>query len=593
VPKEKKWQGLGASALRVQMICTGYGGSDGCQFGQYPPGLVMYGPEMTIEDGHPPNAPQLTAGSILGPGWHRGTGTVAAHTSDLGGGVAEMAVQFGGVVQATNRPSCAGPAYGPAGPAWTRVKPCPNDYSATIPVDLSRLSDGAHQARVVAYDAAGQATGGQPFSVLVDNSAPGTPSSAGVEGGEGWRRHNDFDVHWENPIEQFAPIGAVHWRLCPITGGSCASGRRAGGDITRLDDLAASSPGENDLAIWLEDAAGNQDPDRARHLRLRLDTEDPTLDFAETDPSDPLRVAVNVHDSQSGLADGEIEIRRVGGSSWYPIDTRVEGSQLVGIVDDERFHNGSYRLRARAADGAGNEASTDRRANGAQMSLRLPLRVETRLRVGLPHVTRRHGKKVTHFRPTGRVRFGHRARIRGTLENREGQAIDDAMIHVYSKTRGSPKDFARVGLVHTDRRGRFSYLAKATRSRVLKFRYVGSRRIRAQSREVVLQVPALSTIRASDHSMIVGDSVTFTGRLITGPIPRAGKLMEMQAFFRGRWRTFSTVRTEKRGRWRFGYRFGGTRGVVRYRFRVRVPPEAGYPFVLGGSPTAFVTVRGP
>jgi hypothetical protein len=147
--------------------------------------------------------------------------------------------------------------------------------------------------------------------------------------------------------------------------------------------------------------------------------------------------------------------------------------------------------------------------------------------------------------------------------------------------------------VHTDRRGRFSYLAKATRSRVLKFRYVGSRRIRAQSREVVLQVPALSTIRASDHSMIVGDSVTFTGRLITGPIPRAGKLMEMQAFFRGRWRTFSTVRTEKRGRWRFGYRFGGTRGVVRYRFRVRVPPEAGYPFVLGGSPTAFVTVRGP
>jgi hypothetical protein len=41
------------------------------------------------------------------------------------------------------------------------------------------------------------------------------------------------------------------------------------------------------------------------------------------------------------------------------------------------------------------------------------------------------------------------------------------------------------------------------------------------------------------------------------------------------------------------YRFDGTRGVVRYHFRIRVPPEAGYPFALGGSPTAFVTVRGP
>jgi hypothetical protein len=105
----------------------------------------------------------------------------------------------------------------------------------------------------------------------------------------------------------------------------------------------------------------------------------------------------------------------------------------------------------------------------------------------------------------------------------------------------------------------------------MRFRYAGSRRIRAQTRDVTLQVPALSTIHANDHSMLVGDSVTFTGRLVTGPVPKGGKLMEVQAFFRGRWRTFSTVRTGTRGRWHFSYRFGGTRGVVRYRFRVRVP----------------------
>jgi hypothetical protein len=216
------------------------------------------------------------------------------------------------------------------------------------------------------------------------------------------------------------------------------------------------------------------------------------------------------------------------------------------------------------------------------------------MRLPRPRVTRRaNGKRVTRLRSSGRVRFGRHARIRGTLTNRDGQPIDEAIIHVYSKTRGSPKDFATVGLVHTDRRGRFSYVARATRSRILRFRYAGSRRIRARTRDVTLQVPALSTIRANDDSMLVGDSVTFTGRLLTGPIPTGGKLMEVQAFFRGRWRTFSTVRSGLRGRWRFSYRFGGTRGVVRYRFRVRVPPEAGYPFATGGSSTAFVRVRGP
>ncbi len=592
-PKEKSWSG-GALALQVRMVCTGYGGSDGCQFGQFAPGLVMYEPEMTLNDAYTPAAPDLSGGSLLAGGWLRGEQSLNVQSSDRGGGVVENAIVVGGITRASRKPACAGPVYGPAGPAWTRLRPCPTEDTGAIRIDLSDLADGTHQFRVVTSDPAGQSTSGAPFNVLVDNTAPGAPASAGIDGGDGWRRHNDFGIHWENPIERFAPIAAVHWRLCPLAGGSCTSGRKPGADVTRLENLAAAGSGEHDLAIWLEDAAGNQDVDRARHIRLRLDTEAPTLSFARSNPADPLRVSVDAHDDQSGLADGEIEIRRVGGSSWHPVRTRVESSQLVGVVDDERFENGSYRLRARAVDGAGNQASTDRRSDGAQMSLRLPLRVQTRLRVGLPHVTRRaNGRKVTLLRSSGRVRVGRRARIRGSLANRDGQPIDEATIHVYSKTRGSPKDFATVGLVHTDRHGRFSYVARATRSRVVRFRYPGSRRIRAQSRNVVLQVPAMSTIRSSDRSLLVGDSVTFRGRLFTGPIPRGGKLMEIQAFFRGRWRTFSTVRTNRRGGWHFGYRFGGTRGIVRYRFRIRIPPEAGYPFALGGSPTAFVTVRGP
>jgi hypothetical protein len=67
----------------------------------------------------------------------------------------------------------------------------------------------------------------------------------------------------------------------------------------------------------------------------------------------------------------------------------------------------------------------------------------------------------------------------------------------------------------------------------------------------------------------------------------------MQAYFRGRWRTFSTVRTARSGRWRFPYRFDGTVGRVIYRFRAHLPAEGGYPFIGGHSRVVKVIVSGP
>ena len=66
----------------------------------------------------------------------------------------------------------------------------------------------------------------------------------------------------------------------------------------------------------------------------------------------------------------------------------------------------------------------------------------------------------------------------------------------------------------------------------------------------------------------------------------------MQAYFRGRWRTFSTVRAGNGGGWRFPYRFGGTVGRVTYRFRARLPSEGGYPFISGNSRVVRVVVVG-
>jgi hypothetical protein len=149
-----------------------------------------------------------------------------------------------------------------------------------------------------------------------------------------------------------------------------------------------------------------------------------------------------------------------------------------------------------------------------------------------------------------------------------------------------------VGLATTGTDGKFHYVVKATRNRDLLFRYGGSRRIGSAAADFALLVPADTSIRPDRQSLLNGQQVRFSGRVITRPLPAKGKLIEMQAHFRGRWRTFSTVRAGPGGLWRFPYRFGGTVGRVTYRFRARLPAEGGYPFISGNSRVVEVVVRG-
>ena len=105
-------------------------------------------------------------------------------------------------------------------------------------------------------------------------------------------------------------------------------------------------------------------------------------------------------------------------------------------------------------------------------------------------------------------------------------------------------------------------------------------------------VRARSSIAVDRRFALNGQAVRFRGRLARGPIPDGGKLIDLQAFYRGRWRTFATPRTDSRGRWSYDYRFEATSGIVTYRFRARIRREAAYPYELGRSRVVRVTVRG-
>jgi hypothetical protein len=532
--------------------------------------------EVTIDDPQPPSI--SLRGRMVSGQWVSG---VAGNSPDLQvTGSDSSGIQS---IEATLGPQKANESFTCN---WSLVQPCPGRPGMDSTPSVAELADGRRTLQVSATDAAGNVAYGS-HDVFVDNTPP-DPVVPEVRGGGGWRRTNDFAVSWPDQPTNAAPVTRVHWKVCLSDGACPARGDRAVGSLREIPNLRLPAPGDYRLHLWLEDSAGNQrEANAAVSVPMRLDPEPPDLSFALPDPADPLRVAVNAIDRYSGLAGGEIEMRAAGSSTWHGLRTERQGPQLVAYVDDERFRNGLYEFRAHAEDQAGNEASTTTRTDGATASLRLPARIDTRLAVGVR--SRAHRKRPL-LRSIISSPFGRSVRLTGRLTNADGQPIESGTVEALEQR--SDDTTLPIGLATTDRAGRFWYVLQASRNRDVIFRYGGSRRIATASARVHLQVHGTSSMTPSKTKLRNGQSVLFTGRVATRPVPDAGKLLEIQAHFRGRWRTFSTLRTDIRGRWRFRYRFGGTLGRVTYRFRARVPSEGGYPFIDGTSRVVRIVVIG-
>jgi 5-hydroxyisourate hydrolase-like protein (transthyretin family) len=232
----------------------------------------------------------------------------------------------------------------------------------------------------------------------------------------------------------------------------------------------------------------------------------------------------------------------------------------------------------------------------------LPLRVPTAIRAGVvgtrtvETTVERRGKRrrvrreIGTFEPSARVGLGREVKIGGHLENRDGQPLPGAEVQVLSRSATSAEHL--VGVVRTDAQGNYTYTTQANATRTLRFVYHGSPTTLPAASEVSVFVPAESMIRVRPRRLRNGRTVRFAGRLRSLPPPPAGKLVEVQVVLSGEWQTFRTTVTDSEGAWRVPYRFQRTCGVTRYRFRARLPAEAGYPFETGVTRPVGVAVRG-
>lgn len=568
----------GFATLQLDMltIC----GADRCSRNDMQGAVMLRDVTLRLQDVQNPSV-SIVGGSLAFDGWNRGTRTVDVAGND-NTGVRTLRLLVDGIPKSEAMLGCDDHLLVPCPPAATRG----------LNVEVDRLPDGKHTLTAQAIDASGTASS-SAREFLVDNTPPNAPQLH-PPGSDAWQATNAFQVSWSNPAgDAGSPIAAAGYQICADAGTAvnCRPAQRVqGAGISALKALAMPAPGAWRVRVWLIDAAGNENPQTFREVVLRWDPEPPSIRWLPRSDDDPTRLVVKASDDVSGIASAEIEVRREAEASWHSLPVQLSDDGFSAVIDDEELPAGAYAIRARVRDGAGNEKS----AEGP--TVRLPVRLTTEVavgkakRLGANRAGSRQGRQVLIRKP--RVGFGRSMKLTGRVTSPGGNPLSYRDVEVTQRLRLPGREWEPVATVRTRSSGRFEFKAPPGPSRLIRFRFPGTRTIRGTSSIVDLRVRATSSIRPNRRAVVNGEAVRFSGTVRGEPLPAVGKLLQLQVFSRGTWLTFATPRADGRGNWHHEYRFTATRGVTRYRFRVRVPREAGYPYEAGASKPVKVKVTG-
>jgi len=191
--------------------------------------------------------------------------------------------------------------------------------------------------------------------------------------------------------------------------------------------------------------------------------------------------------------------------------------------------------------------------------------------------------------------FGRATEVAATLRDGAGRAISGASVAVMERMSVPGANWvpARAALT-TDADGRVRWTAPPGFSRRIRLAYRANPADASDLATTVLglTVRSKTTLKGSRSFLRNGGTLRFTGRLLSRPVPRTGVVVELQARVENRWVTFNTQRTGSDGRWKASYRFRATSGLQTYRFRARVRRDTGFPYEPSLSKRISVRVRG-
>lgn len=541
-------------------------------------------------------APSIQSVNVPHGGWRNGGTMPLEFAAADNVGIRELRVEAAGREVGASRDACYGETTN------TTPLPCAGAnarIAASVPVES--LPEGRQQLKVTARDPAGLEST-VTYAMRIDRTSPVAPRGLRLVGADGWRSKNAFDIEWALPPESDDASSLIgnEYEFCPeanlaYEAAGCVHASSVFGASATRDRVTVPGEGAWALRVAHRDAAGNTNPANATSTSpLRFDASSPSGEFESFDPRDPTRIRFRATDAVSGVATVEIEARRAGESTWHALTVEGGGGRYSAVLDDALYPKGSYDVRARVFDLAGNEKSIAHAPGGTAMRVSLPVRVESRMTAGRVTRVRRSGKKtykrVLDARPV--VDYGRTVTISGRITDPAGNPRAGVSIDVSERVDLPVRPWGALGVVQSAADGTFAFRVAAGASRTLRFSYAGASTTQPTTKDVEVRVRAAVTIAPDRRNLRNGDEVVFRGRVRSGPIPETGKLVTLQALTRRGWTTFGNARARaKDGRWSYRYRFTGTTVRSRYSFRVVVPAESGFPYAQGTSATTRVLVE--
>jgi hypothetical protein len=460
-------------------------------------------------------------------------------------------------------------------------------------LSLADLPEGSSYAHVVAFSGAGLR--GSPVGTA-ELKTDKTDPAVELEGAPaGWANAPvNVVVRASDALSGMATAVADDGR--PTTSVQVDAGSPLSADGSFANATVAGE-GVHTLHYWAQDLAGNRAT--ARIGTVRIDLTKPSLAFANSqDPVHPEEIVVPVSDALSGVFSGQIYYRPRGAAGWRALPTQLRdrqsgGLELAAEFPSDRVERGYYEFHADATDRAGNRASTEQRADGSQMVLRTPLKVETALTTRLitPNGSVRGPNANTAIVP-----YQRGARVTGLLRTVAGTPLAGEPVRILQRPLPGSTIPVRIRMVTTNAGGEFWALLPAGPSRRIEVSYDGSPTLTRSNARPLRMLSRATTSFAISPQRVRNRATVHMRGAVAHPgarIPKRGKLIEIQFLDtrRDRWRPVQVLRTNRSGRFRFDYRFLYIVQRARIAFRAAVLREANFPFAEGASKVVRVTVN--
>jgi hypothetical protein len=189
------------------------------------------------------------------------------------------------------------------------------------------------------------------------------------------------------------------------------------------------------------------------------------------------------------------------------------------------------------------------------------------------------------------VTYGKTVTVRGVLHC---GTVPIRGARVLIATLGGPGSAAIASSVQSALDGSFSYKVPAGPDRQLRFSYTAYSDDSAPSASATAAILIRPKIKLKIRPRHTSNAHTihWAGTLTGGPYPPEGVTLDVEVQEGRSWRIFDQVVANRRGRFRYSYRFHATGEPTTYTFRVALPHTGaqGYPYAPGASNTVNVHV---